>query len=115
MEKEAVVPSFKNMFKTMDLTKGGIFNALFFFSLPLFLSSLITSAFGLINSLVLKYTVGGDAVTAINVTGSVSTLLFNFAYGAVSGFATITANHHGSKDHQKSGKSMYNSLYIAFD
>ena len=113
MEKEAVVPSFKNMFKTMDLTKGGIFNALFFFSLPLFLSSLITSAFGLINSLVLKYTVGGDAVTAINVTGSVSTLLFNFAYGAVSGFATITANHHGSKDHQKSGKSMYNSLYIA--
>ena len=113
MEKEAVVPSFKNMFKTMDLTKGGIFNALFFFSLPLFLSSLITSAFGLINSLVLKYTVGGDAVTAINVTGSISTLLFNFAYGAVSGFATITANHHGSKDTEGAGKSIYNGLYIS--
>ena len=113
MEKEAVVPSFKNMFKTMDLTKGGIFNALFFFSLPLFLSSLITSAFGLINSLVLKYTVGGDAVTAINVTASISSLLFNFAYGAVSGFATITANHHGSKNVEGCGKSIYQSLYIS--
>ena len=113
MEKEAVIPSFKNMFKTMDLTKGSIFKALFFFSLPLFLSSLITSAFGLINSLVLKYTVGGDAVTSINVTGSISSLLFNFAYGAVSGFATITANHHGSKNQEGCSKSIYQSLYIA--
>lgn len=113
MEKEAVVPSFKNMFKAMDLTKGSIFKALFFFSLPLFLSSLITSAFGLINSLVLKYTVGGDAVTAINVTGSISSLLFNFAYGAVSGFSTITANYHGSKDEKSCSKSVYQSLYIS--
>lgn len=113
MEKEAVTPSFKNMFKTMDLTKGGIFKALFFFSLPLFLSSVISSAFGLINSLVLKYTVGGNAVTAINVTGSISTLLFNFAYGAVSGFSTITANYHGSKDSEGCGKSIYHSVYIA--
>ena len=114
MEKEACVPSFKNMFKTMDLTKGSIFKALLFFSLPLFLSSLITSAFGLINSLVLKYTVGGDAVTSINVTGSISSLLFNFAYGAVSGFATITANYHGSKNEKECGKSLYHSLYISF-
>ena len=113
MEKEAVVPSFKNMFKTMDLTKGSIFKALFYFSLPLFLSSLISGAFGLIHSLVLKYTVGGDAVTAINVTGSISSLLFNFAYGAVSGFSTITANYHGSKSEQKSGKSIYQSYYIS--
>ena len=113
MEKEGVTPSFRNMFKTMDLTKGSIFKALFFFSLPLFLSSLITSAFGLINSLVLKYTVGGDAVTAINVTGSISSLLFNFAYGAVSGFSTITANYYGSKDNKKCGKSIYQSLYIS--
>ena len=112
-EREAVVPSFKNMFKAMDLTKGNIFKALFFFSLPLFLSSLITSAFGLINSLVLKYTVGGDAVTAINVTGSISSLLFNFAYGAVSGFATITANYHGSKNKEGCSKSIYQSLYIS--
>ena len=113
MEKEASVPSFRNMFKTMDLTKGSIFKALFFFSLPLFLSSLISSAFGLFNSLVLKHTVGGDAVTAINVTASISTLLFNFAYGAVSGFSTITANYFGSNDKAKCGKSMYQSLLIS--
>ena len=113
MEKEAVVPSFKNMFKTMDLTKGSILKALLFFSLPLFFSSLITSAFGLINSLVLKHTVGGYAVTAINVTGSISSLLFNFAYGAVSGFATITANHHGSKNPDECRKAMYHGLYIS--
>lgn len=113
MENVAVTPSFKNMFKTMDLTKGSIFKALFFFSLPLFLSSLITSAFGLINSLVLKYTIGGDAVTSINVTGSISSLLFNFAYGAVSGFATITANYHGSKNAEGCSKSMYQGLYIS--
>lgn len=113
MENVSVVPSFKNMFKSMDLTKGSIFKALFFFSLPLFITSVITSAFGLINSLVLKYTVGGNAVTAINVTGSISSLLFNFAYGAVSGFATITANYHGSKNEKGCSKSIYQSLYIS--
>ena len=113
MEQEAVAPSFKNMFKTMDLTKGSILKALFFFSLPLFLSSLITSAFGLINSLVLKFTVGGDAVTSINVTGSISSLLFNFAFGAVSGFATITANYHGSKNKEECNRSIYQSFYIS--
>ena len=114
MEKETSVPSFRNMFRTMDLTKGSIFKALFFFSLPLFLSSLISSAFGLFNSLVLKHTVGGDAVTAINVTASISQLLFNFAYGAVSGFATISANHFGSNDKKQCGKSLYQSLFISF-
>ena len=113
IEKESVVPSFRNMFKTMDLTKGSIFKALFYFSLPLFLSSVISGAFGLINSLVLKHTVGGDAVTAINVTASISQLLFNFAYGAVSGFSTITANYHGSKDEENSGKSVFQSYYIS--
>ena len=113
MENERALPSFKNIFKAMDLTRGSIFKALFFFSFPMFLSSLVTSAFGLINSLVLKYTVGGDAVTAINVTGSISSLLFNFAYGAVSGFATITANHFGAKEEKQCGKSIYQSLLIS--
>ena len=88
----------KNLFAPVDFTLGRTRKLIFLFTLSIALTTLLKNAFSLINSLVLKYTVGGIAVTAINVTGTISSLIFNFAYGCSSGFAVLIGNAFGKKD-----------------
>ena len=102
-----------NVFKQMDLTKGKPWKVILLFAIPIFISSLLGSAFSIINSLVLKTTVGGDSVTSINSTGSISLILFQFAYGCSGGFATLISSHFGSKDYKNVRKSFYNGIYLS--
>lgn len=87
----------KNLFAPVDFTLGRTRKLILLFTLSIALTTLLKNAFSLINSLVLKYTVGGIAVTAINATGTISSLIFNFAYGCSSGFAVLIGNAFGKK------------------
>lgn len=113
METNAHQPSFKNMFKTMDLTIGSPWKALLYFAIPILISSAIGNAFSLVNALILKSTVGGDATTAMSITGSISALLFNFAYGASSGFSVIASNARGAHDLKTMRVSFVGSLFLS--
>lgn len=102
----------KKIFKQIDLTIGSPYKALFFFALPLFLYQLLSSSFSLVNSLVLKQTVGGNSVAAINSTSSISLLIFQFAYGCSCGFTIMISEAFGKKDEQKLKKAFYNAIYL---
>ncbi len=103
----------KKLFLPMDLTKGKPWKVILLFAIPILISTLLNNAFSLINSIVLKITVGGDSVTAINQTGPISSILFNFAYGCSGGFAVISANKHGAKDEDGIKSSFYHSLFFS--
>ena len=101
-----------NFFKQIDLTKGKPWKVIMLFAVPIFLSLLLNNAFSLINSLVLKTTVGGNSVTAITSTGSISAILFQFAYGCSGGFAILISSHYGKKDMVNLRKCFYNAIYL---
>ncbi len=103
----------KKIFKPIDLTKGTPWKAIILFAIPIMISTILSNAFSLINSLILKTTVGGDSVTAMNSTGSISAILFNFAYGCTTGFGIIAANKCGEKDNVGLKKAFYNSVFIS--
>ena len=100
-------------FKQIDLTKGKPWKVIILFAIPIFLSLVLSNAFSLINSLVLKTTVGGNSVTAISSTGSISAILFQFAYGCSGGFATLTSADYGNKDFKSVRKTFYNGIYLS--
>ena len=102
-----------NIFKKIDLTEGKTWKVILLFAIPIMLASVLGSAFSIINSLVLKTTVGGDSVTAISSTSSISAILFQFAYGCSGGFATMTSADYGRKDEKGVRKSFYNGLYLS--
>lgn len=102
----------KKMFGQIDLTSGSPGKVLLFFTIPLLIYQILNSSFSLINALVLKNTVGGDSVAAINSTISISLLLFQFAYGCSNGFAILIAENFGNKDLKKLKKVFYNGLYL---
>ena len=101
------------VFKQIDLTKGTPWKVILLFSLPILLSLILSNAFSLINALVLKVTVGGDSVTAINSTSSISMILFNFAYGCSGGFVILLSSYFGKKDYINLRKSFYNGLFLS--
>lgn len=108
-----MIKAIKNFFKPIDLTKGSPWKVILIFAIPILISTILNSAFSLINALVLKVNVGGDSVTAINSTSPISSILFNFAYGCSSGFAVIASNQHGAKDDDGVKKSFYHSIFLS--
>lgn len=104
---------FRKLFKPIDLTEGTPWKVILLFAIPILISTILGNAFSLINALVLKYNVGGDSVTAINQTGPISSILFNFAYGCSSGFSVIASNKHGAKDDEGVRKTFYNSIFLS--
>ena len=105
--------SIKKMFKRIDLTTGKPWKVLLIFSIPILISLILNNAFSLINSLVLKTTVGGDSVSAINSTGSITNVLFNFAFGISGGFTIVMSEHIGKKDYSNLKKIFYNAIYLS--
>lgn len=103
---------FKDLFKPVDLTTGHVLKIIIIFAIPILLSNILGNAFSLLNSIVLKNTVGGDAVTSMNSTGSISSLLFNFAYGCSGGFAIIASNKCGTKDELGLQKAFISSIFL---
>lgn len=103
----------KKIFAPVDLTQGTPYKRLIRFAIPILLSSILSNAFSLINSLILKTTVGGISVTAMNSTGSISAILFNFAYGCTSGFAVIMANKKGKNDEKAQHTTLYTCIILS--
>ena len=100
------------LFKQIDLTIGKPWKVIIYLAIPILLSQILGNAFSLINALVLKTTVGGDSVTAINSTGSISSVLFQFAYGCSGGFAILISSFYGKKDTLNLRRSFYNAIYL---
>jgi len=103
----------KKMFGFIDLTKGSPLKVLILFSIPVFLTLLLTNALNLVSTLVLKVTVGGDSVTAITQTNSLNAILLNFGLGTCSGFAVIGGHYYGKRDQANTIKAFQNSFYLA--
>ena len=96
--RSSFISKIKNIFAFQDLTTGRPFKAILLFAIPILLSNLLGSSIGLINTLVLKTTVGSTSVVAMNQTNSINSLLFQLGFGASSGFAIIGSQRYGAKD-----------------
>ncbi len=103
----------RKIFAPVDLTQGTPYKRLLLFAVPILLSTILSNAFSLINALILKTTVGGISVTSMNSTGSISAILFNFAYGCTSGFAVIMANKKGKQDEKAQNRTLYTCIVLA--
>ncbi len=104
----------KSFFGHQDLTKNSPLKAMLLFAIPLVMTTLLVNGMNLVNSLVLKYTVGGDSVTAINQTNSLSSMILQFGYGCTSGFGVLVANYYGAKDEEKIKKTIISSIIFCF-
>lgn len=111
-KKESFLDKLRKIFAFQDLTQGRPFKVILLFALPILISNILGSSIGLINTLVLKTTVGSTSVVAMNQTNSINTLLFQLGFGASSGFAIIGSQKYGAKDDDGLKRAFNISIFL---
>lgn len=107
-----LMKTLKRMFGVIDLTTGSPLKVLFMFSLPILITGLLINSLNLINILILKFTIGGEGVTAINQTNTINLIILNFAIGVCSGFEVVGGHHYGNKDFDRTKQAFHHSVFL---
>ena len=100
------------MKKNIDMTVGSPFKIILLFTLPLVCNYVLQQLYALADSMIVALTLNKDAVTGVNLTGSLNFLVLGFASGCSAGFGTLLAQYVGAKDEEKMRKSFFTSICL---
>jgi putative MATE family efflux protein len=96
-----------------DLTTGSIPKHLMNFSIPMLISSLLQTGYGIINTIWVGNMVGANAVGATQVSFPIQFLLIALATGATLSTTILVSQYFGAGNHDMVEKVVQNSLSIA--
>lgn len=100
------------MAKTVDMTKGSPFKLLAKFSLPIALGLVLQQLYSLGDAFIVSLSLGANATTGVNLTGSLSFLLQGFAIGLSAGFGVVLAQFVGANDEHNMRKTVGSSILL---
>ena len=100
------------MSKVVDMTKGSPFKLLLTFSLPIVLGLILQQLYVLGDTFIVSLSLGANATTGVNVTGSMIFMIQGFAVGLASGFGVVLAQYVGAKDEHNMRKTLGTSLLL---
>lgn len=98
--------------KVRDMTVGSITKHLLVFSIPLFFGNIFQQVYSIVDTVVVGHYLGDYAIAAIGSTGSIYSLIINFAMGMNAGFAIIVTQAFGSKNNAKMKKSIAGMMVL---
>lgn len=96
-----------------DLTTGSIPRHLLNFSIPMLISSVLQTGYGIINTIWVGNMVGAYGVGATQVSFPIQFLLIALSTGATLATTILVAQHYGAGNHEMVEKVVNNSFSIA--
>ena len=81
-----------------DMTVGDPIRLILAFAIPLFIGNIFQQFYNMVDTMVVGYTLGDSAISAIGATSSLYTLLINLASGLNAGYGIIVTQRFGAKD-----------------
>lgn len=100
------------MKRNIDMTEGTPWKQMVAFAIPMIFTGLIDMFYSMADTAIVGRFVGVDALAAISCTGSLSGLIFNFAFGLIGGLVVITSQRYGAKDELGVRDSIGTSIII---
>lgn len=94
-----------------DFTKGGISKQIFYFALPIVLSSILQQLYSIVDSIFIGHYVGKEGLAAIGASFPLIFALISFVIGIGSGFTVVISQYMGAK-RMESVKKAINTMYI---
>ncbi len=91
----------KEIKKTSDMTVGNPLKLILSFAIPLFIGNIFQQIYSITDTIIIGHNLGDMAIASIGATGSIYSLLINFALGLNSGYGIIVAQSFGAKNHVK--------------
>ena len=101
------------MFKKVDATRGSMVKAIFAFSIPLVITTIVQDLFSVVDKTVLGNMAGTEAVAAVGATGAVTSLIINGAVGLSAGTTLVLSRFWGQRDEEKISATIDTSLLTA--
>lgn len=85
--------------RVRDMSTGNPIRLILAFAIPLFIGNVFQQFYNMVDTMVVGYTLGDSAISAIGATSSLYSLLINFASGLNAGYGIIVTQRFGAKDH----------------
>lgn len=101
------------MNKRNDLTQGSVALAIIRFSVPLLLTNLLMTLYNTIDSAVLGWASGPDALAAVGSCGALINTMTGFFLGIATGAGVLFAMHYGAGDVKGLKKLVDNAMLLA--
>ncbi len=100
------------MNKNVDMTVGKPTKLIFWFMLPLVLNYVLQQFYTLADAAIVALALGSEAVTGVNLTGSIVFLVIGFSQGCSGGFGVMLSQFVGAKDEEKQRKSFATAILL---
>ena len=95
-----------------DLTQGNIYKNFFLFSIPIVLSSLLSSAFNVINTSIAGIFLGAEGLAATSASIPFLHVIDAIFIGHAYGLSVYAANLFGAKDYEKLKRTIYANVFL---
>lgn len=95
-----------------DLTQGNMYKNFFLFSIPIVLSSLLSSAFNTINSSIAGIFLGAEGLAATSAALPLLNVIDALFFGHAYGLSVYSANLFGSKNYEKLKRTIYANVFL---
>lgn len=103
----------KNRFNfDVDFLSGPIVKSIIVFAVPLFISNIFQQMYNMVDTMIVGYYLGDNALAAIGSTAAIHELLIGFGFGIGNGLAIVTARWFGSGNMQQLKKSVAGSVVV---
>ena len=100
--------------KQRDFTQGKIFGPMFSFVIPIILTNLLQTMYGIADNIIVGKFSGDElALAAVGTTGSISALVLNFVVGLAVGSGVVISQAYGARDYGKVKRSIHTFLTFA--
>lgn len=97
-----------------DLTQGNIYKNFFLFSIPIVLSTILSSAFSIINTSIAGLFLGAEGLATTSVTSSYIIIMSYLITGQSYGLSVYAANLFGAKDYERLKRVFYSNAFLVF-
>lgn len=102
----------KPSMRVQDMTIGRPLKLILTFAIPIFIGNIFQQIYSIIDTMVVGYTLGDTAISAIGASASLYSLLINVAIGMNGGFAIITTQRFGAHDEKRLRHSIAGTVLL---
>ena len=95
-----------------DLTKGSIHKNFLIFSIPIIISSVLSSAFGIINTSIAGLFLGAKGLAATSASSGYFQMIYSVFFGFAYGMAVYMGNLFGAKEYRRLKNIMVTAFYL---
>lgn len=95
-----------------DMTQGSPIKLILTFAIPLFIGIIFQQVYSMVDTMVVGYGLGDQAIAAIGATSSLYSLIVNFAWGLNSGYGIVVTQRFGAHDEKALKQSIAGMIVL---